>query len=140
MPIRAARVDDLDAVTAFLQPFVEKQHVLDRTADELAFLLSTSFVAEEAGQLVGFVTLEIYSHKLAEIRSLAVAPAAQGRGLGQQLVEACVAKARDKDIYEVMAVTSAEELFSRVGFDAALPNQKKAVFLQTGQPGPPSRV
>ena len=132
MLIRRAQADDLDAVATFLQPFVRRQEVLGRTADELAFLLTTSFLAcDEAGDIVGFCTLEIYSHKLAEVRSLAVVDHARGHGLGQQLVEACVALAREKQIREVMAITAAEGLFQRVGFDAALPNQKKALFLQT---------
>lgn len=133
MPIRRAAAADLDAIAAFLQPFVQRQEVLGRTADELAFLLTTSFVATgDDGLIVGFCTLEIYSHKLAEVRSLAVDDRARGHGLGQQLVEACVALAREKQIREVMAITAAEGLFARVGFDAALPNQKKALFLQTG--------
>ena len=130
--IRAAVRDDLSTLSEFLQPFIDAEQVLRRTIDELVYLLTTSFVAVMPdGTIVGFATLEIYSHKLAEIRSLTVAPGHQGRGIGQGLVEACIALAREKSIYEVMAVTAAESLFQRCGFDAALPGQKKALFLQT---------
>ena len=136
MTVRPATRADLEPLEAFLRPFVEAQQILPRAIDELVYLLTTSFVAEdEAGELAGFATLEIYSHKLAEIRSLTVRADARGRGIGQGLVEACVGLARSREIYEVMAITAAEELFARVGFDAALPGQKKALFLQTGEVG-----
>ena len=129
--IRPARRDDIDAIDAFLRPFVAAREVLPRTADELFYLISTGFVAEQAGRVVGFAALEIYSLKLAEVRSLTVEPAVRGRGVARELIERCVALARQKDVYEVLAVTAADELFRRCGFDDALPGQKRALFLQT---------
>ena len=131
MEIRPARRDDLTAIDEFLRPFVEARQVLGRTTDEMTYLLTTSFVAEDEGRLVGFASLEIYSMKLAEVRSLAVDAGYRGGGVGQRLVEACVDLARSKGVYEVMAITAAEALFTRCGFDAALPNQKKALFVRT---------
>ena len=78
-----------------------------------------------------FAALEIYSKKLAEIRSLAVLPEFQGRGVGKQLVQACVDRARERNILEVMAVTSSEDFFRACGFDFTLPGEKKALFYQT---------
>lgn len=83
------------------------------------------------GKIVGFAALEVYSPKLAEIRSLAVAGEWQGQGVGRALVQACVDRARFLDVFEVLAVTSSEEFFRRCGFDFTLPGEKKALFLQT---------
>lgn len=107
--------------------------MLPRTADELFYLISTGFVAYEAesDRIVGFATLEIYSNKLGEVRSLTVAPTVRGQGVASRLVEACVALAREKQVYEVMAITAADDLFRRLGFHDALPGQKRALFLQT---------
>ena len=80
---------------------------------------------------MGFVVLEIYSAKLAEIRSLVVAADWQGQGLGKRLVAACVDRARERGVFEVMAVTSSEDFFRSCGFDYTLPGEKKAFFLQT---------
>jgi amino-acid N-acetyltransferase len=68
---------------------------------------------------------------MAEIRSLAVSPDAQRKGIGKQLVEACVDRARQLHILEVMEITSTEEFFRSCGFDFTLPGEKKALFLQT---------
>lgn len=129
--IRPARGGDIQPLAALIEPQVLQRKLLPRTIDELTLLLPSYFVAEDAGKIVGCVALEIYSHKLAEIRSLVVDPAYQGRGIGKRLVAACVELAREEEILEVMAVTSADEFFQSCGFDFTLPGEKKALFLQT---------
>jgi amino-acid N-acetyltransferase len=52
-------------------------------------------------------------------------------GVGRHLVDACVARARDLQILEVMAITSSEAFFLACGFDFTLPGEKKALFIQT---------
>jgi amino-acid N-acetyltransferase len=80
---------------------------------------------------VGCAALDIYNRKLAEIRSLAVAPETQGTGIGKKLVQACVELAHEEGIFEVMAISSSEDFFKACGFDFTLPNERKAFFLQT---------
>jgi len=99
--------------------------------DELEELIRHGYVAEANGELVGFAALEIYSTKLAEIRSLFVISSRQGQGIGRRLVQACVDLARDRNVLEVMAITSSEQFFRSCGFDFTLPGEKKAVFIQT---------
>ena len=54
------------------------------------------FVAEEGGQIVGCCALEVYSKRLAEIRSLAVIKKHQGEGIGTALIEHCLQEAETK--------------------------------------------
>ncbi|MEM9702743.1 MAG: GNAT family N-acetyltransferase [Planctomycetota bacterium] len=138
--VRAGRAGDVAAVHAFIRPFVATGRLLERTMDELEDLMATGFVALDRsipapepadGRVIGFAALEVYSPKLAEVRSLAVADAYRGRGVGKALVERCVALARRRDVLEVMAVTSNEAFFNSCGFDFTLPGEKKALFLQT---------
>lgn len=51
--------------------------------------------------------------------------------MGKHLVEACVELAKQHNVYEVMAISSAEEFFKKCGFDFTLPNLRKAFFLTT---------
>lgn len=129
--VRAAQPTDLEPLEAFIDPFVEAGRILPRTTDELAGLLPTSFIAVVKQSIVGFAALEIYSRKLAELRSLAVADEWQGRGIGRRLVTACVELAKERRIFEVMTITSADGFFLKCGFDFTLPGEKKALFLQT---------
>lgn len=129
--IRLADDNDLTKITEFIQPFIDEKKLLPRTLDELEHLLNTLYVAEVNGNIVGCAALEIYSKKLAEIRSLAVSSDIQGLGVGRKLVNACVALAQHHNILEVMAVTSSEAFFMACGFDFTLPGEKKALFFQT---------
>ncbi|MCL4248168.1 MAG: GNAT family N-acetyltransferase [Anaerolineae bacterium] len=130
--IRKATEADLAAMAELITPFVEQGLLLERTFEELAEWLGTSFIAEADGKIIGCAALEIYSRKLAEIRSLAVSKDAQGLGVGKALVNACVELAQQRNILEVMAITASEEFFRSCGFDFNTPNLKKAMFYQTG--------
>ncbi len=129
--IRAARPADTAPLAEFLAPFIAEKRLLPRTTEELDELCTHGFIAESAGQIVGFAALEIYSSKMGEIRSLAVASSMQGRGIGRQLVAACIDRARERNVLEVMAITSSEDFFRSCGFDFTLPGEKKALFIQT---------
>jgi len=129
--VRPATEADIPALKRFIEPFVDDGKLLPRTYDELADLLGEFFVALLRGEIVGCAALEVYSPKLAEIRSLAVSSNVQGKGIGRELVNACLARARDRRILEVMAITSSEAFFKACGFDFTLPGEKKALFIQT---------
>ncbi len=129
--IRKASPGEGGRIAEFITPFVEEGKLLPRTYDELDHLIETLFVAELEGEIVGCAALEVYSRKLAEIRSLAVSPTARGLGVGKMLVKACVELARQRDILEVMAITSSEDFFKSCGFDFTLPGEKKALFFQS---------
>ena len=128
-PVNAAEQAE---VVALLKPYVDQKKLLRRTIDELDTLLPNGFVAVSGGRIVGFATLEVYSRKLAEVRALVVAADQQGKGVGHMLVEACIQRARERDVMEVMAISSAESFFLSCGFGFTLPDEKKAFFLQTG--------
>ncbi len=131
--VRPATREDLPQLAGLVDYFVEENRLLPRTSDELEDLIPFGFVAIAAGQIVGFAALEIYSSKLAEIRSLAVMPLFQGKGVGRKLVEQCVELAVSRSVLEVMAITSNDGFFKSCGFDFTLPGEKKALFVQTRQ-------
>jgi amino-acid N-acetyltransferase len=129
--IRQAQQDDLKAIASCIEPFVAEGKILRRAFSELETLLPNYFVAQLDGKIIGCVVLEIYSPKLAEIRSLVVAPECHGRGIGKLLVNACVERAKSQGVFEVMAITSQDSFFQSCGFDFTLPGEKKALFMLT---------
>lgn len=132
--IRPARQQDVEPVHAFIRPYVSAGRLLERTMAELDLLIEDGFVAEADGRIVGFAALEVYSRKLAEIRSLAVAEPYRRLGVGKQLIAACLSLARERNIMEIMAITSNETFFQSCGFDFTLPGERKALFFQPDQP------
>jgi amino-acid N-acetyltransferase len=129
--VREAMREDIPELEEFVERFVQANRLLPRTTEELYDLIPFGFVAIADNRLVGFAALEIYSAKLAEVRSLAVHEDYQGRGVGRGLVERCVDLAQRRNILEVMAITSSDGFFRACGFDFTLPGEKKALFMQT---------
>lgn len=133
--IRQALPTDVAAIHALMRPYVSRRSLLARTEPELVDLTRNGFVAQRDSQqndaaVIGFSAVEIYSQKLAELQCLAVHADFQGSGLGRELVQRCVARAKELGVMEVMAITSSESFFHGCGFDFALPDQKKAMFCQ----------
>lgn len=129
--IRPAQISDAEAVEALVEPYVQQRVLLRRTIEELRDLTRNGFIAERDGRIIGFSAVDIYSKKLAELQCLAVAPDSQRLGVGRLLVDACIDCARKHQVLELMAITAAEEFFRGCGFDYALPDQKKALFINT---------
>ena len=123
--IRRATLDDVDAILAVVNTNTDR--LLARDRDEIAQLLDAFWVAEVDGRVVGCCCLEVYSPKIAELRSLAVMPEFRGQGLGAALTDAAVADARQRGIPQVLVVTSNREFFERRNFGPCL-NEKYALF------------
>jgi N-acetylglutamate synthase-like GNAT family acetyltransferase len=84
--------------------------------DGLVDHLNTALVARDSDAIVGCAAVEIHSDG-ALLRSVAVAPAARGRGVGERLTEAALALARSHRIPAVyLLTTTAESYFPRFGF------------------------
>lgn len=131
--VRIAQAEDFELIGELIAPFVGDGKLLARTYQEFDELMPNFFVAiaREDNQIIGCVALEVYSRKLSEVRSLAVARRAQGQGIGRLLVAACVERARQLGVFEVMAITSSDGFFQSCGFDYTLPGAKRALFAHT---------
>jgi len=86
------------------------------------------FVAVVDKRIIGCCALEVYSKRLAEIRSLSVEKEFQGQGIASALVEKCLKLAEKKKILEVLAITSADGLFYKHGFGTF--NKEKFALLK----------
>jgi amino-acid N-acetyltransferase len=89
--------------------------------------VASFFVASVDGRLVGCCALQVYSKRLGEVRSLAVHPDFQDRGVASKLVRCCVERARERGVRELFAVTSQTSFFGRLGF-ATFRREKTAMF------------
>lgn len=145
LSIRQAVAADAGVIHALLRPYVMQSLLLARTEPEIIELTRHGFVAEVPAQssqdenlqnqnhqlqIIGFSAVEIYSAKLAELQCLAVQHQYQGTGVGKGLVTACVDRARELGVMEVMAISSSEDFLKTCGFEFSLPDQKKALFCQ----------
>lgn len=115
--IRSATFADVAEIVALIELNVPSGELLPRTAEFVQLHADHFLVAERDGRVVGCVHLDEYAPSLAEVRSLAVAPDAQGLGVGVGLVDALERLARRRGYTTLFAVSNSGEFFRRRGYD-----------------------
>lgn len=110
MKIRKATTKDFPVIQKLI-----REHKVQLMQDHLP-KPRRFFLAEKGGIVVGCCALDIYSKRLAEIRSLAVTKKHQSNGIARVLVERCIKEAKKKKIYELIAISGADTFFSKFGF------------------------
>jgi amino-acid N-acetyltransferase len=115
--VRSATAGDAADIVALIDLNVPSGELLPRSSDFVQLHSDHFLVAEHGGRIVGCVHLDEYAPSLAEVRSLAVAPDAQGMGVGVGLVNALERLARMRGYTTVFAVSNSGEFFRRRGYD-----------------------
>lgn len=114
--VRPATVADVPGIMRLVDEFVRRGDILPRSADSVRLSIHDWVIATLDDEVVGMGSLLVYSALLAEVRSLAVAEAAQGYGFGRKITEALLDMARDYHIPTVFALTRAVPFFAKLGF------------------------
>ena len=127
MRVRKAIVPDAPAIHALVAGYAREGVLLPRTIGEICENVRDFTVVEKRGQIIGCGALHLYGQHLAEVRSIAVAREAQGRGAGRKLIEALLKEARGHKIAQVCLFTRSPKYFAQLGFievpHASLPDK-----------------
>lgn len=116
MIVRPARDTDVPAMKALIDRYAAEDRMLERSDAYLRANVGDLLVAEDDGAFLGCGALASLTADLGELRSLAVSPEAGRRGVGRAIVEACVARARERGLRRVFALTLVPEFFTKCGF------------------------
>lgn len=114
---RKALVRDVKRIHELIDFYAKQKMMLPRSKNDIAEGIRDFWVYEDGG-VSGCVALHIYSDKLAEIRSLAVACKDVNKGIGSELVRVCLKEARQLGIKNIFALTQKSEFFKKFGFNA----------------------
>lgn len=117
LAIRHSAPRDATTISALIQLYVPDGTLLPRAPEFVAERYIDYRVAVVEGQVVGCVHLDEYSPSLVEVRSLAVSPEHQGRGIGIALVKAAEELARTREYTTIFAVSSNDEFFRSQGYE-----------------------
>ncbi len=115
--IRAATPEDAGDIVALIELNVASGELLPRSVDFVQMYADHFLVAVTRDRVIGCVHLDEYAPSLAEVRSLAVAPGAQGAGVGAALIVALERLARIRGYNTVFAVSNSGEFFRRRGYE-----------------------
>jgi argininosuccinate lyase/amino-acid N-acetyltransferase len=114
--LRQARMDDLDDICRLVDHWAVKGENLPRSREDIMKAILDFGVAVVDGKVVGCAALWIYTPQLAEIRSLGIDEAQQGRGIGREIVQYFLDLAKDLHIPKVFVLTRAPQFFEKCGF------------------------
>jgi len=115
--IRKAKVKDIKQIQVLINTFARQDVMLARSLNELYENIRDFWVSEDnKGKIVGCAALHISWDDLAEIKSLAVLKRCQGRGIGGELISACLDEALPLGAKKVFVLTYKPEYFKKFGF------------------------
>lgn len=120
MPVRCrpARLGDVPGMRTLINGYADRDLMLPRTDGELYETVRDFLVLEaDFGGLVGCAAVHIVTADMAELKSVAIAEAGRGRGLGAALVASCLAAAAELGLQRMFCLTYQEAFFRRCGFE-----------------------
>ncbi len=117
MKIRRATIKDAREIYALIASFAARGDMLPRPLSEIYEHIRDYLVCmDNEGRLLGVSSLHIMWEDLAEVRSVAVREDRMRRGVGTQLVEACISEAIVLGISRIFALTYKPSFFEKMGF------------------------
>jgi amino-acid N-acetyltransferase len=114
--MRKALIKEVPEIWRMLHDFADCD-VLPRAMADLYSQVREYFVfREDQGPIIGVAALHVFWEDLGEIRSVAVLPDFQKKGIGSRLVQKCVQEADSLGLKKVFALTTRPQFFQRLGF------------------------
>lgn len=124
---RKATLPDAAAIHGLILSYSREGTLLPRTLSEICENVRDFTVVEWKGEIIGCGALHLYGLHLAEVRSIAVAKAAQRLGAGSKLIGALLDEAQDHHVSQVCLFTRVPDFFGKLGFievpHASLPDK-----------------
>jgi amino-acid N-acetyltransferase len=114
--VREARTSDVRAIRELVDVYSEDRILLSKATVTLYEDVQEFYVAEFDGQVIGCGALHVLWEDLAEVRTLAVAPAHRGRGIGHTLLTRLLDQARSLGVGRVFTLTFETSFFAHHGF------------------------
>jgi len=114
--VEKARIKDVDQMHQLVNHFAERGEMLARPLSEMYENIRDYFVVRDGERVMACGALHVSWLDLAEIKSVAVAEDNQDKGVGAQLVAACLGEAKELGIPTVFCLTYKPAFFERFGF------------------------
>lgn len=114
--IRKAKMSDVFEMKELINSYATEGCMLPRSLDSLFTYIRDFAVMEKDGQIIGCCGVHPDWEDLGEVVSFAVDRPHTRRGLGSQLLDACVDDAKSIGLGRLFVLTSSPEFFKKKGF------------------------
>ena len=115
--IRPAKTKDVKAIRKLVDSYAAPGRMLSKETVTLYESVQEFIVAEHDGVLVGCGALHILWEDLAEVRTVAVQEGLHKQGIGHQILESIIERAREVGVEKIFCLTFQTEFFGRHGFE-----------------------
>jgi amino-acid N-acetyltransferase len=122
-PIRKARISDVENLLELVNGFAAQNLMLPRGPQYIfENIRDYAVIVDDSrdGRIVACGSLHVLWNDMAEIRSMAIHPDYQKRGLGRRLADFLTEEARQLGIKSIFTFTLSEDFFARLGFTRKL--------------------
>lgn len=116
--VEKARIADAPEIQKLINHFADKGEMLARPLSEIYENIRDFVVIRDGERIIACAALHVNWADLAELRSVAVAEDSQRRGVGEQLIKACLKDAEALGIPIVFCLTYKPVVFGKLGFSA----------------------
>ena len=114
--VEKAKIGDVAQMRQLINYFADKGEMLARPLSELYENIRDYFVVRQGERVIACAALHVSWSDLAEIKSVAVAEDKQAQRVGAQLIDACLAEARELGISTVFCLTYKPAFFEKFDF------------------------
>ena len=117
MQIRPARTSDIKGIRLLIDSYAPQGRLLSKETVTLYESVQEFTVAVEGDQVVGCGALHVLWEDLAEVRTVAVSENLRGSGVGHQILESIIDRAKNIGVKRIFCLTFEIEFFGRHGFE-----------------------
>ena len=114
--IRPARTSDVKAIRKLVDSYAAPGKMLTKETVTLYESVQEFTVAEIDGKVVGCGALHVLWDDLAEVRTVAVEKSFHKQGIGHQILQRIIERAREVGVARIFCLTFQTEFFGRHGF------------------------
>jgi amino-acid N-acetyltransferase len=114
--VRPARTSDVELIRRLVDFYTDTGRLLDKPTVTLYEDIQEFVIAEIDGEAVGCGALHVLWVDLAEVRTVAVDPSCKHQGVGHEILEALLARARAVGVLRVFCLTFEVSFFAAHGF------------------------
>jgi amino-acid N-acetyltransferase len=114
--VRPAKTSDIKKIRKIVDSFAEQRRLLSKETVTLYEGVQEFTVAEVDGEVVGCGALHVLWEDLAEVRTVAVVESMHGKGIGHEILENILSRAKEIGVRKVFCLTFETKFFGAHGF------------------------